>query len=98
MGFHPDPGNYEIYLPEGVQVSMGAVWSFACPACHHDLLSPLDADLCEILRQDDTRTERVHFSRTAGRQATLVLTSGGDAQAHGSEGRSLAHLTTRDAL
>ena len=76
VGFHPEPGNYEVYLPPGVQVEKGSRWLFSCPLCHADLTAEENEDLCQLVLADGEETARVLFSRIAGEQATFLV--GGD--------------------
>jgi len=81
VGFHPQPGNFEVYLPPGVQPARGSRWVFLCPVCHQDLVASPDADLCAVMLHDGGRTHRVLFSRVAGDQATFVV-SGMEVEEH----------------
>lgn len=73
VGFHPQPGNYEVYLPPGVEVEPGSRWRFRCPVCHADLTADADSDLCALVLHAAGRRTRVLFSRVAGHQATFVV-------------------------
>lgn len=84
MGFNPEPGNYEIYLPPDVTIEPGTKWDFLCPVCraslrheHHDNLAELGLD------DEDGRRKRLLFSRIAGEHATYVITESDQAIAHG---------------
>jgi len=33
IGFHPQPGNYEVCLPPGVRAEKDSRWDFFCPVC-----------------------------------------------------------------
>jgi hypothetical protein len=83
VGFHPEPGNYLMYLPPGVAAEPGSQWEFFCPVCDHSLETSLSADLCEIHMHNREEEHRVFFSRTAGRQATFVVSAEGLRSRHG---------------
>jgi hypothetical protein len=93
VGFHPQPGNYEVDVPVGEVMAAGTVWDFSCPVCDHSLVSDLSEGLCAIdLRLHDER-HRVYFSRTAGEQATFVVSAEGLLTDHGIHtDRYLEHL------
>lgn len=73
VSFHPQPGNYDVWLPPGVEVQQGDVWTFFCPLCCSDLTSPDNDKLCalELLTNDLPR--QVLFSRVAGERATFIV-------------------------
>lgn len=73
VGFHPDPGNYEIFVPPGTAVEKGSVWEFSCPVCRANLAAPDHANLCAIDITEGNETRRVLFSRVAGEQVTIVV-------------------------
>ncbi len=83
IGFHPEPGNYEIYLPPDVQLEEGVHWDFYCPVCHADLVNGELGDLAELRVRAGDREQRVFFSRIAGEHATLVLSERQVAEQHG---------------
>jgi len=96
VGFHPQPGNYEVYLPPGVDVLPGSRWRFRCPVCHADLAAEAGSDLCALILHAAGRRTRVLFSRVAGHQATFIV---GDEQVEEHHGRdadlyrtALAHM------
>ena len=33
VGFHPQPGNYQVYLPPGCDMVAGSRWQLSCPVC-----------------------------------------------------------------
>lgn len=83
VGFHPEPGNYEIYFPPGASLQPGASWNFSCPVCHVDLASEESPSLCRIELVEGERRRSVLFSRTAGEQATFVVADGRVEEQHG---------------
>lgn len=83
VGFHPDPGNYEIYFPPGASLEPGTSWSFSCPVCQTDLTDDGNDSLCRIEVVEGERRRGVLFSRTAGEEATFVVTEGRVEETHG---------------
>jgi hypothetical protein len=83
IGFHPQPGNYQIYLPPDVAIAEGEHWSFYCPVCRASLVAGDIADLCELRMLDGDTEHRVFFSRIAGEHATFVVKEREIAQRHG---------------
>jgi hypothetical protein len=77
VGFHPQPGNYEVELPPGEEMAVGTRWNFVCPACNRSLVSELSDDLCALDVHTGEGTYRIFFSRTAGEQATFVVSAEG---------------------
>jgi len=84
IGFHPQPGQYEIFLPPGVQADAGSRWNFACPVCQADLTAEENKDLCQLELWADGERSRLLFSRVAGEQATFVMRDG-ELEEHGSD-------------
>jgi len=83
VGFHPQPGNYVVQLPEGESMEPGSRWEFSCPVCDTNLVSELSDELCAIdLCLHDER-HRVYFSRIAGEEATFVVSAEGLLTDHG---------------
>jgi hypothetical protein len=69
----PELGDYAVVLAESFPIESGTRNDFSCPICHHDLTSPANHNLVEILcRQPDGSDARVNFSRVAGEHATFV--------------------------
>jgi len=69
----PELGDYAVVLAESFPIEPGSTNDFSCPICHHDLTSPANRNLVEILcRQPDGSDARVDFSRVAGEHATFV--------------------------
>ena len=69
----PELGDYAVVLAESFPIKSGARHDFSCPICHHDLTSPANDNLVEILcRLPDGSEARVDFSRVAGEHATFV--------------------------
>lgn len=76
-GLHPQPGNYEMFLPAGLEAVKGSRWDFQCPVCRASLISDLADDLCAIDVQSGGNAHRVYFSRIAGEKATFVVSAEG---------------------
>jgi hypothetical protein len=85
IGFHPEPGNYEVYLPTGVRAEEGSKWGFSCPVCRADLTAEENVDLCELLMREEDRESRLLFSRIAGEQATFVVREDRLEETHGTD-------------
>lgn len=73
VGFHPEPGNYEVFLPPGVEKIRGDEWQFFCPVCRANLQSEENDKLCTVNLFDGEETREVLFSRVAGEEVTFVV-------------------------
>lgn len=73
IGFHPQPGNYQIHLPPGVTVEEGSRWDFFCPVCQQSLVSDQSEDLCALQMLEEGSQHQVLFSRIAGEKVTFVV-------------------------
>lgn len=75
FAFHPEPGNYEFSIPEGMSLKEGDLWDFMCPVCHTQL-SLVDKDHFASLDMMDGlgNWHKVVFSCIAGEKVTYVLT------------------------
>jgi len=82
-GLHPEPGDYRVTLPDGIEMEPGSRWTFCCPVCAADLASELNPDLCALDMQSRGDVHRVFFSRIAGEQATFVVSAEGLLSDHG---------------
>jgi hypothetical protein len=85
LGFHPQPGNYTIYVPPGVTLSRGDEWEFSCPVCRANLRAPEHPNLCALTVWQGSERRRVLFSRIVGEQATYVVADQSVAEAHGGD-------------
>ncbi len=93
IGFHPQPGNYEVELPPGEKMTKGSRWEFFCPVCERSLASELSDDLCALDVHTSGETHRVYFSRIAGEEATFVVSAEGLLRDYGIHtDRYLEHL------
>jgi hypothetical protein len=93
VGLHPQPGNYEVYLPPDVEMPAATRWSFSCPLCRQPLTTELSEDLCALDMTSGGDPHRVYFSRVAGEQATFVVSAEGMLTDHGIHtDRYLEHL------
>jgi hypothetical protein len=84
MGFHPEPGNYRAYLPPEFNLQEGSMWDFSCPVCDRSLVSEIAPELCALDMATQGARHRLFFARTAGEQATFVITAEGIAT-HGKD-------------
>ena len=73
IGFSPEPGNYEIFVPPGMPIEAGSRWDFFCPVCRADLVIEDSPNLCALDMVTGSETARIMFSRIAGEKATFVL-------------------------
>jgi hypothetical protein len=94
LGFHPEPGNYALYLPPGAELERGETWAFHCPVCHGNLVSELNENLCALDLDHDGVKKRVLFSRIAGEHATYVVSGETDSEGLG-EDRSAYEETVK---
>jgi predicted RNA-binding Zn-ribbon protein involved in translation (DUF1610 family) len=75
MLFSPQPGNYEVIIPEGFALTKKDVVRFSCPICGRDLTSTRDRDWASIDYSTDAGEEgQVVFSRVFGHHATYFIT------------------------
>ena len=99
VGFHQQPGNYQMYLPPGFTATPGERWTLLCPSCHTDLVTDLSEDLCALDVCCGPDSHRVYFSRVVGEQATFVVTAEGLLNDHGIHtDRHLEHLVHKKYL
>ena len=85
IGLHPQPGNYEAYLPPGLEPEVGSLWDFFCPVCQRSLVTAVAPDRCALDVRIEGAKHRVYFSRRAGEQATFVVSAEGLLARHGSD-------------
>jgi len=83
VGLHPEPGNYQAYLPPGFDVEPGSTWTFYCPVCRQTLVSTQSDRFCAVDGPYRGPKHRVYFSRVAGEQATFVVAAEGTHERHG---------------
>lgn len=96
IGLHPQPGNYEIELPEGESIPEGTIWELSCPVCDASLTSELSDELCALDMSCHGERHRVFFSRVAGEEATFVVSAEGLLTDHGVHtDQYLEHLVHR---
>ena len=73
--FSPQPGNYDVIIPEGFRLKKKDIVAFSCPICNADLTSPRDKDLASIRFASTFGAEgTVAFAREYGRHATYFIT------------------------
>ena len=73
IGFHPQPGNYTVYLPPGVDLQYGHAADFFCPLCRTNLESQTHENFCELVIWQGQQRRRLMFSRIAGEHATYIV-------------------------
>ena len=83
LGFHPEPGNYQAYVPPGIEVTPGTRWTFYCPVCQTSLVTDVSEGLCAIDGPYEGPKHRVYFSPVAGELATFVVSAEGIVERHG---------------
>ena len=91
IGFHPQPGNYEIYLPPETEITKGDRWSFYCPICGESLAYEEDENLCALNLTSDGKQRQVFFSRIAGEKVTFVVTNRKVEERHGKDSETYVH-------
>ena len=77
IGFHPEPGTYRAYLPPKFRLEEGSLWDFSCPVCSRSLVAEINPEFCALDVATQGVRHRLYFSRTAGEQATFVITAEG---------------------
>ena len=82
LGFHPEPGTYQAFLPPGLEMREGSLWKFSCPVCSRSLTCDFAPGLCALDVAAQGARHRLYFSRTAGEHATFLITAEG-IQSHG---------------
>ena len=94
IGFHPEPGNYELFLPPDVSIEEGDHWDFFCPICRENLVTGELEGLCELRMHRDAEESRVFFSRIAGERATIVVSQSKHAvkEKHGDHAERYAQI------
>jgi hypothetical protein len=73
--FSPQPGNYDVVLPDGFVLRRRDRVEFSCPVCGQALTSERDAAMAEIAFSTSSGlTGTVAFSRVYGHHATYFIT------------------------
>ena len=85
VGLHPEPGNYEVFLPPNVKVEAGSRWDFFCPICNAGLVNEKDENLCELDLTQGDQSQKLVFSTIAGEQATFVIRDEEVSEKHGKD-------------
>jgi len=85
IGFHPEPGNYESYLPPDAEIQDGDAWDFFCPVCNASLACEDNENLCMLDALVEGRESNVLFSRIAGEKVTFVVSDRKVQQQHGKD-------------
>lgn len=74
--FSPQPGNYDVIIPDGFQLREKDRVTFSCPVCTKDLTSHKDETLAEIsFSSSSGSTGTVAFSRLFGHHSTYFITA-----------------------
>jgi hypothetical protein len=73
--FSPQPGNYDVIIPEGFPLRKKDRVAFSCPVCTKDLTSARDDTLAEISFTSSTSSGTVAFSTLFGYHATYFITA-----------------------
>jgi len=77
IGFHPQPGTYQAYLPPGFEIQEASIWKFSCPVCGRSLVTDATPELCALDMATQGVRHRLFFSRIAGEHATFVISAEG---------------------
>lgn len=76
--FDHEPGNYDLILPEGIEVEKGQHWDFYCPVCNKNLQSEENENIAKVHMKDPQGSDHmVMFSRIAGEQSTFLVRGDG---------------------
>jgi len=86
LGLHPEPGNYELFIPDGSELPPGSVWALACPLCDAKLRLGASGRLCMVHMDEGGKTREVWFSPKAGSKVTFVVNVDGEIQRFGDDG------------
>ncbi len=74
--FSPQPGNYDVIVPDGCVLRPQEAVRFSCPVCGSDLTSVHDPALAEIAFSTGSgMSGTVAFSRVKGRHASYFITA-----------------------
>ncbi len=85
LGLHPEPGNYELFIPDGSELPPGSVWSLGCPVCGADLRLGANGELCLVHMQEGGEDKQVWFSPKAGLKLTFVVNADGEVERFGDD-------------
>jgi len=83
IGFHPEPGNYKIYVPPGTEMEEGTRWDMLCPVCHMSLATEDIENLCVLDMRAEDKRYRVFFSLVHGEKVTFVVSGSQVAKKYG---------------
>jgi RNase P subunit RPR2 len=83
LGLHPEPGNYELYIPDGSELPPGSVWRLACPVCGSMLRLGASGRLCLVHLEEGGESKEVWFSPAAGTRLTFVVNTDGEVEGYG---------------
>ena len=95
LGLHPEPGNYQIYVPPNIEMGEGDVFEFFCPVCQANLKTEENENLIGIEMLGPENPRLVLFSRIFGERATLVVAGSSVETEHGEHAdRYRGHLVS----
>lgn len=83
LGLHPEPGNYELYIPDGSELPPGSQWRMGCPVCGTDLQLGANGQLCLVHMEVAGESKQVWFSPLAGQRVTFVVNTQGEVELFG---------------
>jgi Zn-finger nucleic acid-binding protein len=83
LGLHPEPGNYEMYIPDGSELPPGSIWSMSCPVCGVELQLGANGELCMLHMDEGGETKQVWFSPRKGQRLTFVVNTSGEVERFG---------------
>ncbi len=86
LGLHPEPCNYELYIPDGSELPPGSTWRLSCPVCDAELRLGPNGDLCLVHMEEEGRAKEVWFSPKAGQRLTFVVNIDGEVERFGDGG------------
>ncbi len=87
--FSPQPGNYDVIVPEGFQLRKKDKVLFSCPVCGVSLTSARDENLAQIsFLSTAGASGTVAFSRVFGHHATYFITAE-DVRSYGEHAESV---------
>jgi hypothetical protein len=83
LGLHPEPGNYELHIPDGSELPPGSIWSLSCPVCGAALQLGANGELCMLHLDEGGETKEIWFSPRKGQRLTFVVNMSGEVERFG---------------
>jgi hypothetical protein len=83
LGLHPEPGNYELFIPDGSELPPGSTWRMSCPLCDATLRLGASGRLCLVHMEEGGEAKEVWFSPAAGQRLTFVVNVDGEVEHFG---------------